>query len=98
MFYGEKDYLSNPKDVASFLLPKLKNKIFALYVQGFKHNDFVWGKEFVPKIFPFILKFIAQYNMKEAEAEENLEEKEAQQEPKTPERKPALPFDESSST
>jgi pimeloyl-ACP methyl ester carboxylesterase len=63
LFYGQLDYLSNPKDVEQFLLPRLKTKIFALYVSGAKHNDFVWGKESTTTIIPFVLQFIAQYNV-----------------------------------
>jgi lysosomal acid lipase/cholesteryl ester hydrolase len=58
VFYGELDYLANPKDVETFLLQELPNVVYALKVESFKHNDFVWGKHAWEKVYKHIIELL----------------------------------------
>ncbi|KAG2393226.1 hypothetical protein C9374_009803 [Naegleria lovaniensis] len=61
IFYGTQDYLANPKDVEGFLMEHLQySLVYHKKIEGFKHNDFVWGREARNEVYNFILHLLIQ--------------------------------------
>nr|CAG4708304.1 unnamed protein product [Naegleria fowleri] len=61
IFYGSQDYLANPKDVEGFLMDQLQySLVYHKRIEGFKHNDFVWGREARNEVYNFILHLLIQ--------------------------------------
>ncbi|KAL9643254.1 hypothetical protein ABK040_014711 [Willaertia magna] len=61
IFYGSQDYLANPKDIEEYLLNELKySLIYAKKIDGFKHNDFVWGKRAREEVYTYVLHLLVQ--------------------------------------
>jgi len=60
IFYGTQDYLANPQDVEGFLMKNLKSLFYSKKLEGFKHNDFVWGKQAMEEIYIFVLHLLTQ--------------------------------------
>jgi pimeloyl-ACP methyl ester carboxylesterase len=61
IYYGDKDYLANPKDIEEYLLEKLPNVVYKEKIADFKHNDFVWGKHACTKVYISLLDLLNKY-------------------------------------
>jgi pimeloyl-ACP methyl ester carboxylesterase len=61
LLYGDRDYLSTTDDV-QFLLTGLPNVVYQEKVIGFRHNDFVWGKNACKTVYKTVIELLAKYN------------------------------------
>jgi len=50
LFYGDSDWLADPKDVEA-LIPQLRNLVGNVYLTQFNHLDFIWGLRAAPEVY-----------------------------------------------
>jgi len=60
-FSGNKDWISNPTDVA-WLLPQLQQHVFHKTIDYYDHLDFIWSTDAAIVLYPNIINVINNYN------------------------------------
>jgi len=59
LFYSLKDWLSTPKDIATYLKPKLSNVIYEKIIPAYNHMDFVWGTDAYKILYPHVIDVLS---------------------------------------
>ena len=60
-FSGNKDWISNPTDVA-WLLPQIQQHVLHKAIEYYDHLDFIWSTDAANVLFPDIISAIKNYS------------------------------------
>ena len=60
-FSGNRDWISNPTDVA-WLLPQLQEHVFHKAIDHYDHLDFVWSTDAATVVYPDVINLINNYS------------------------------------
>ncbi len=58
LFWGDLDWLADPRDVKDSIVPYVRNLIGDFEYADFNHLDFIWGLRAAPEVYDKVIKMI----------------------------------------